>query len=288
MAISPNDKQVYVSNNSQDTVGLIDAALNLLVDNDIFAGQIPAQLALTANGDTLYIADTIPAGQMSILETKSLTVKSPITGLGANPFGLAVTPNGKEVWIANTTGNTVSVFDIKTSKLLTAITVGGGPADVAPNGKTAYVANSDDSTVSVVKVAKRTVEGSPISVGSEPEALVVSPDGKKLYTVNLNTVSVIDLATGNTTNLSMGATLGFRPAFTPDGKYLYVPLWNPTNQNTEPGTIVLISTASDTVVGTPVTVGIQPDNVVISHNGRRAYVTNRLSNTVTVIAISGD
>jgi YVTN family beta-propeller protein len=288
LAISPNNKQVYVSNFLQSTAGVIDTALNLLVDNDIYAGQTPAQLALTPNGDTLYIADNVDPGQMSILETKSLTLNPPITGLGAGPWGLAVTPDAKQVWIANGEGNTVSVFDIETSTLLTPITVGGGPFDVGftPNGKTAYVANSDDNTVSVVNVATRKVEGSAITVGSSPLALVVSPDGTQVYVANMNTISVIDVATKKVTSVSMGATVGYRPAFTPDGKYLYVPVWNPTKPNTDPGTIVLISTASDTVVGTPVTVGVQPDNVVISSNGTRAYVTNFVSDTVTVIAIS--
>ena len=137
-------------------------------------------------------------------------------------------------------------------------------------------------------MAKGVLEGTPIPVGTNPLGVVITPDGKKLYTLNTATTSVIDTKTNTVIHtIDVGNLAGAFPAITPDGKYLYVPqLGTPTNS---PGTVVVISTATDTVVGTPIPVGVDPIFVAIAPNGKRAYVSNygpSLTNaSVTVIAI---
>jgi YVTN family beta-propeller protein len=68
---------------------------------------------------------------------------------------------------------------------------------VTPDGSEVYVTNLQDNTVSVVATATDTVVGFPIPVGSGPYGVAVTPDGSKVYVVNSgdNTVSVIDTAT---------------------------------------------------------------------------------------------
>jgi YVTN family beta-propeller protein len=70
-------------------------------------------------------------------------------------------------------------------------------------------------------------------------------------------------------------------AITPDGKRVYV-----TNyywQNYQFNTITVIDTATNTVVGDPISVGVAPQGVAITPDGRYVYVTNYGSNTVSVI-----
>jgi YVTN family beta-propeller protein len=68
------------------------------------------------------------------------------------------------------------------------------PAEAAPF---AYVANGNDNTVSVIDTGANppVVVGTPISVGSAPYAVAVTPDGKHVYVTNLdsNTISVLNL-----------------------------------------------------------------------------------------------
>jgi len=58
-----------------------------------------------------------------------------------------------------------------------------------------------NNTISVISTATHTVVGSPILVGTGPDALAISPDGKTLYVANVGdntnvgTISVI--ATGS-------------------------------------------------------------------------------------------
>jgi YVTN family beta-propeller protein len=95
------------------------------------------------------------------------------------------------------------------------------PAEAQPF---AYVTNRGTNNVSVIDTATNTVV-TTLAMGSSPDAVAVSPDGKHAYVANSgsNTVSVIDTAT----NTVEAATIpvGNTPAgvaVTPDGKHAYV------------------------------------------------------------------
>jgi YVTN family beta-propeller protein len=53
--------------------------------------------------------------------------------------------------------------------------------------------------------------------------------------------------------------------------------------NSGDGTVSVIDTATNTVVGTPIPVGDSPFLVAVAPDGKHAYVTNLTSNTVSVI-----
>jgi YVTN family beta-propeller protein len=49
------------------------------------------------------------------------------------------------------------------------------------------------------------------------------------------------------------------------------------------GTVTVVDTATDAVVGTPISVGNTPSSVVVNPTGTRVYVTNAGDSTVSVI-----
>ena len=57
---------------------------------------------------------------------------------------MAITPDGKHVYVSNQNDGTVSVIDTATGAVSAPITVGAKPSGVAitPDGKHAYVANN--------------------------------------------------------------------------------------------------------------------------------------------------
>lgn len=294
VVVSSNNKYVYVVDPRTDTLSVIDATVNRIIDNTIDAGQEPVQLALSPKRKTLYISNEIITGTLTPVDLADLTPGPTITGIGVNPIGLAVTPNGKEIYVAAFSSGEVYVFDVATGKLLAPIRVGTGPTDVvfAPNGKTAYVANEDDNSVSVIDVAKGVVEGTPIPVGNIPFGINITPDGKTVYTINSTSVSAIDTSSNTlitTIDLST-LTIGTGPfaAVTPEGDYLYVAVTNKVDPLAAPGSLVVISTATNEVVGTPLVVENNPFAVAIAPNGKHAYITSSYSGVgkVTVIGIA--
>jgi YVTN family beta-propeller protein len=140
---------------------------------------------------------------VSVIDTATNTVAATVP-VGIGPAGLAVTPDGKHVYVgiygASYGLSVGSVIDTATNTLEAAtLAVGNGPRGVAvtPDGKHAYVANIGADTVSVIDTATNTVEAAALAVGSVPDGVAVTPDGTHAYVANYgsNCVSVIDTAT---------------------------------------------------------------------------------------------
>jgi YVTN family beta-propeller protein/autotransporter-associated beta strand protein len=107
----------------------------------------------------------------------------------------------------------------------------------------------------------------------------VGPDGTRAYVTNQtsNSVSVINTATNTVVTTIAGVSSPGGVAFSPDGTRAYV-----TNSNIV-GTVAVIDTATNTVIGAPIPVGNGPVAVAFSPDGSRAYVTNNGSGNVSII-----
>ena len=97
-------------------------------------------------------------------------------------------------------------------------------------------------------------------------------------------VSVIDM----TTNAVIATvTVGLTPeqvAITPNGAFAYVAKSDGSN----PGSVSVIATATNTVVGSPIPVEERPDFLAVSLNGASVFVPNQNSKTVSVIATASN
>jgi YVTN family beta-propeller protein len=107
-----------------------------------------------------------PRGTVTPIDTATNMPGEPID-VGDEPFAIAVTPDGKTVYVANTWENT------------------GRPA-------------SAPGTVTPIATATNT-PGAPIEVGSQPWAFAITPDGKTAYVINFASASVTPIATATNT-----------------------------------------------------------------------------------------
>ena len=190
-------------------------------------------------------------------------------------------------------GDTVSVVDIATDKVVGTIDVPFNPEVVAvtPDGSKIYMAKQGnisaghDSDISVIDTATNTITAN-VFVGSYPWGIAVTPDGTKVYlTISNdysnpfpNTVSVIDTATDTVVSK---VNVGSQPcdvAVTPDGKKAYVTDWN--------NTVSVIDTATNTITDT-LNIDSAPDEnlfkIKISPDGKKAYLINDCGDTVSII-----
>jgi YVTN family beta-propeller protein len=142
-----------------------------------------------------------------------------------NPLNLALTPNGKELWVACEASASVVVIDTATRQKGCEIPVGGQPNDVAftPDGKRAFVSNRLDDNVSVVDVSTHKVL-STIEVGDEPHGLLVDKQGRNLYVLNtsIDNISVIDVASLKEIKRLSASRSPWSLAASPDGKLIAV------------------------------------------------------------------
>jgi len=199
--------------------------------------------------------DTVP-GTVSVINTATNAVVATVP-VGTYPRGVAVTPDGTRVYVANGVSNNVSVIDAATNTVVA--TVGGVPAParvaITPDGKRAYVtANVYGGDVHVINTdpsspSFHTVVATIDTGFLQDTALAITPDGTRAYVGNQGTpVHVIDTDPSSPSFHTIVATpvvggRGLGVAITPDGTRVYV-----TNGDTS--TISVISVATNTVVST--------------------------------------
>lgn len=131
--------------------------------------------------------------------------------------GIAITPDGKQVWTADRTAGNVTVIDTATLEVIASLECPGVPIRVAitPDNKHAFVPRPGAGKVSVFSVADRKLvkeldtrppqgfdanplptEG-PMANQDAPMGITCSPSGKLVYVCNLlsGTIAHIDAAT---------------------------------------------------------------------------------------------
>ena len=169
-----------------------------------------------------------------------------------------------------------------------ASAAGRTPVPATPRGPgTAYVANFGDGTVTPFSTSTNEA-GAPIQVGAQPDAIVVTPDGKTAYVAEDSqpgAVTPIRTATSTAGHpIAVGASDAVAIAITPNGKTAYVVCANAQPDGTlDQGTVTPVSTATDKA-GRPIYVGYDPSAIVVTPNGKTAYVINTDSQTVTPIS----
>jgi len=142
-----------------------------------------------------------------------------------SPFNLAVSKDGRNLYVVAEEGNALFVVDTEKQKVTDKIDVGNHPHSVvlSEDGTTAYVSNQWSDNVSVVNLGRLAVTDT-LKTGSGPAGLAISTDGRYLYAVNSfsSDLSVIDLSTGME---QKRLTTGNNPTgvkISPDGSQLFI------------------------------------------------------------------
>src|SRR5690606_10035835 len=124
------------------------------------------------------------AGTASITDLASGEVLATLE-VGIEPEGVAVSPDGRWVYITAETSNTISVIDTRTSAVVESFLVDVRPRGAAfsPTLPRAYVTNEISGTVSVIDTDEhRVIETVPL-LGqlAKPVGVAISPDGRWVY-----------------------------------------------------------------------------------------------------------
>lgn len=223
-----------------------------------------------------------------------------------SPSGIAATPDGSQVFVADEGKSNVVAIDTATNTP-TEIELGGGPPPgttttprpanalssgafpedvaVSPDGSIVYatVTGPPDTglggshLLAVISTATDKVTGT-INVDDAPRQVVFSPDGSRAYVTTAQDIDVVDTAAGkliaSIPDHSPGGPQDL--AISPDGTTLYV-------TNPVPQTLTEISTATDRVTAT-IPAGDEPYAVAVSPDSKSVYVTDMNSDSVRVVS----
>jgi YVTN family beta-propeller protein len=203
--------------------------------------------------------------------------------VGVSPAQMAVSPDRRSVYVANTGSNTVSVLDTGSNTVAKTIPLPrrSRPIGVAlsPSGRYLYTANGGANSVAVLDTRVGRV-GTSVRVGTQPLGVAVAPDGKTVYSANSGSgdVSVIDARTDRVVRAIPTGRFPSGVAVTSDGASVYV-----TN---ELSGVTVINADNGTVqarLRSP-----SPFSITMSPNGDHAYVTGLGPGTLTAIDTGTD
>lgn len=194
---------------------------------------------------------------------------------------------GPLAYVSNERDGTITVIDTKTDSVVKTIKVGARARGIriSPDGRTIYVAvstpsgreyNEEENRIAAIDVESGQVVAG-YDIGSDPEQLAVSHDGKLLYASNENagTASVTDVESGR---LLSTLTVGIEPegvTISPDGRWVYV-----TSETSN--TVSVIDRQTNKVVATFL-VGSRPRDAAFSPDGSRAYISAEVGTNLSVV-----
>lgn len=213
--------------------------------------------------------------------------KRSIFNAGINPVAVAITPNQKYLYIANSNeyeaANSYNVTVVDLTNRISILTINDSsfnhPASITvnPQGTKVYVTNGNGTTITVIDVATNTI--SEVLDGFDgPVAMVINSSGTLGYVANYGTspgfggtVQIIDLTTNTITGSVTVVQAPQGLTLSSDNNKLYVVSYNTGTVND--GALTIIDTATNTIIDT-ISGFFGPSSVVLSKDNNTAYVSN--------------
>jgi len=191
LAITPDGTRAYAT--GQGVVYVVDLASNTVIDT--LSPPVLSGIEITPDGTQAY---ALGQTGVNIIDLATNTVVSHINITMA--FAVAITPDGQLAFVSSSSTGLVSVIDIASQSIIATIplpngTLTGRGITVTPDGKTVYVA--DLSAIVPIDVETLTA-GAPLSIGSLPIFLAVTPDQAPVASFTFTSPSTFDASSSRT------------------------------------------------------------------------------------------
>lgn len=159
-------------------------------------GQALTHMVYPTKDLSMIVTANIGSDSLTIIERTGAQTVIPV---GKGPEGFDISPDGKEIWAANSRDGSVSIVDIATKKTVHTIpglTKRSNRLKFTPDGKLALISDLEANLLVVVDTATRK-ETKRIKTGQTPEGILMSPDGVTAYVAMAGDghVATIDLKT---------------------------------------------------------------------------------------------
>ena len=255
VAAAPDGSKFYITNEAESTVDVADAK-TLQVIKHIPLTNHPNNIAVSKDGKRVYAAIVSGAGAVDVIDAATLTrVKTIKTEGGIH--NVYVTPDGKFVVAGSIPGKKINVIDQKTEEIVWTVPTADGVRPMA------FDTNADGSTKRI---------------------FVQISNFNGFQTVDFATHKIVDKVALPEAHAGEKVTEGLQGApahgliITPDGKTLGVlSKMNSRIYSYSLPDLKLLGNAK---------VGHHPDWVTGTPDGKRWYVANAGSNSVSVIDVA--
>jgi len=292
---------LVVLNKSEASASLLDRATGEEFAR-LSTGEGPHEVAVSPDGRTAVVCDYgvrgAPGSTLTIIDLPSQAVTKTIDLKKYHrPHGILYLDE-RRITVTCEQERVLLIVDVVAGSVVDAIDTDQDISHmvaVTPAGRRAFVTNIGSGSVSVIDLQERTLL-SVIPTGGGAEGADVSPDGREVWVGNRagDTVTVIDAE-----SLEVLATLPcpdfpIRVKFTPDGRHVLV-------SNARSGDVAVFDAAArievhrlsmelqsvektdDRLFGDSFGQSPVPVGILVTPDGREAYVANTNADMITMI-----
>jgi YVTN family beta-propeller protein len=283
--------RIYVTNSAGDSISIIDPAVNKVV-GEWKVSMNPHGIVPSPDRSRFYISSE-GENLMDVLDRKSGKVIKKIP-LGTRPNNVAITPDGKRVYVCIRQESWVDVVDTATLTKAKSIPVGANPHNVycTPDGRYMLATSMGEHKITAIDIrTEKPAFTIPVGGIPRPVAIEAGKDGvpKRLFVQlsNLHGFEIVDYATRKVTGkVQLPAappdakplipfTFSHGMAIAPDEKSLWV--------DSLLNNAVYVYSLPDLRLLASIPVGHGPDWMTFTPDGKRCYVSNAGSDSVSVL-----
>lgn len=194
------DGKVYFTAEVNKAIGHLDAS-GKQVEWVLGTGQNATHMVIVGKDAHRIFTSNIASDTITVIESDgsggSGAWNETQVRVGKGPEGFDVSPDGKEVWAANSQDGSVSVIDVASKKVVQTIdaaTKHSNRLKFSPDGKLVLISDAGGSELVILDATARSMKKKLI-VGRGPEGILVAPDGTHAYvaTAQDNRVAVVDM-----------------------------------------------------------------------------------------------
>ena len=194
--------KVYFTAEGSKVIGRYDPASHQ-IDWTLGIGQNRTHMLVVSKDESRIFTANVNSDTVSILDRDkngdaSGWIETPIS-VGKGPEGFDVSPDGKELWAANSHDGTLSIIDVATRKVVQTIdlhTKFANRVKFTPDGKMVLISDLGAGDLVVVDAAGRK-QTKRLNLGHGVAGILIVPDGSKAYVAVSpdSQVAVVDLKT---------------------------------------------------------------------------------------------
>lgn len=212
LAVLPGGERALVTSEESRALLVVDLVRGAVLSALPTGAEVSHMVVASADGARAFVAN-IGSGSVTAFDlARGVRLAEVRTGRGAE--GLALAPDGRELWVTNRDEDTVSVIDTAALRVVATLAAPAFPirAEATPDGRRVLVSCAGSGDLAVFDRARRTLErrvplpappgptagklfGGRFGASSVPIGIEIAPDGQRAWVAHASSdvISEVDL-----------------------------------------------------------------------------------------------
>lgn len=195
LLVEPSGNVLLVALQGSSKLLRLDVGTNQPLPKGAFVpvDQGPSRMVADPTGRTLYVLHDARSNISRVNLASDPPQTESVIAVGRSPRDIAVSRDGRQLYVANGQERSVSVIEAATGRIAGSVTLTGVPVALAPvqKGNAVWVACQSPDLICAVDFDTSTVTTTLDEIGgNKPASVLLSPERNRLYVANEGSANV--------------------------------------------------------------------------------------------------